>query len=67
MGDYQITTGEGGIVADVQAASTAEAKAIAREWAKILGQSMFLAGPGIEIDPDDDEDIGIEVRPPRKA
>lgn len=63
---YTIVTGEGGeLTTGIQ--SREQAMQAAREYADELNQTVYVSGPGIDMDPEDDEDIGLAVRPTRRS
>lgn len=62
MSNYTISTGEGGELGTVQG-SLSEARRSAQESANERGETVYLSGPGIDVDEDDDTDIGEAFAP----
>lgn len=62
MSCYTIVTGEGGELS-AGISTYVEAMQAAQRAANRLGESVFVTGPDIECDPDDDDDIGMEIKP----
>jgi len=62
MSSYSIQTGEGGDLGTVQG-TLGQARQAAQCEANDRGEAVFITGPGIAVNPDDDADIGQRVEP----
>ena len=61
---YSVVTGDGGELLSGFCGTLEQAREAARRQANETGNPVYLTGPGIDTDPDDDdEDIGEEVLP----
>lgn len=59
---YTIVTGGGGELS-AGISSEHEARQIAQRHANSLGEAVYVSGPEIPMDPDDDDDIGEAIEP----